>query len=196
MKDEEHSTKICNTCEKEKALSEFRYQHNCCKCCLNLKNREYFKTKKGLVTKKYSDQLKVSRKRGYGKPEYTLNELREWALSQQKFHELYEAWKLSGYQKLLVPSFDRTDDYKRYSLNRLQIMTWQENKDKFHKDSKSGKNRKRSRRVNQISMGGDAIIEHYSQTNASRVTGISQFHIWSCCNGERKSAGGYRWSYV
>lgn len=36
-------------------------------------------------------------------------------------------------------------------------------------------------------------IKFKSQAEASRVTGIPQSNIWKCLNGERKTAGGYKW---
>ena len=33
-------------------------------------------------------------------------------------------------------------------------------------------------------------------TQASKATGIARQHIGACCNGKRKSAGGYHWQYL
>ena len=40
------------------------------------------------------------------------------------------------------------------------------------------------------------ILEFPSAHEASRQTGINQSHICDCCNGKRKSAGGYYWHYA
>ena len=40
------------------------------------------------------------------------------------------------------------------------------------------------------------ILEFPSQMEASRQTGTNQGHIWGCCNGRRKSAGGFLWFYA
>ena len=40
------------------------------------------------------------------------------------------------------------------------------------------------------------ILEFPSLREAERQTGINQGHICDCCNGKRKSAGGYYWHYV
>ena len=40
------------------------------------------------------------------------------------------------------------------------------------------------------------IMEFPSQMEASRQTGTKQGHIWGCCNGRRKSAGGFYWHYA
>ena len=43
---------------------------------------------------------------------------------------------------------------------------------------------------------GELLATFPSTREAERVTGISQSHISSCCNGKRKSAGGYIWRYI
>ena len=196
MKDENLSTKKCITCNKEKQLSDFNYPRNECKKCKNIKNAAYRKTKKGLIASKYSCQIVTSRKRNHDKPDYTVDELQEWALNQDIFHKLFKSWEMSGYEKMLVPSFDRTDDYQGYSLDRLQIMTWQENKDKGHNDARNGINNKKSKSVIQFSKDGERITEHYSMYRACRVTGIIRENIRACCKGRRKTAGGFKWSYA
>ena len=47
----------------------------------------------------------------------------------------------------------------------------------------------------QFSKDGKFIKEWQSLAEASRQLGISQPHICSCCKGQRKSAGGYKWKY-
>ena len=43
---------------------------------------------------------------------------------------------------------------------------------------------------------GELLATFPSTNEAGRVTGITQQHISSCCNGKRKSAGGYVWRYI
>ena len=43
---------------------------------------------------------------------------------------------------------------------------------------------------------GELLATFPSTREAARVTGINQSHISSCCNGNRKSAGGYKWRYL
>lgn len=43
---------------------------------------------------------------------------------------------------------------------------------------------------------GELLAIFPSTNEAGRVTGINQSHICSCCNGKRKSAGGYIWRYI
>lgn len=51
------------------------------------------------------------------------------------------------------------------------------------------------KRVLQIK-DGQIKAEYSSASEASRITGLSQGNISSCCRGERKSAGGYVWKYT
>lgn len=61
-------------------------------------------------------------------------------------------------------------------------------KGKFGKDNSSYK------KVIQIK-NGKIITEFYGTQEAQRQTGIQQSSISLCCNGKRKSAGGYQWKY-
>ena len=67
--------------------------HNWCKDCFNEHNKNYNKTKNGLVKCMYSGQKKGSRQRGHTMPNYKLEELREWVFAQKNFKELYNNWK-------------------------------------------------------------------------------------------------------
>ena len=43
---------------------------------------------------------------------------------------------------------------------------------------------------------GELLATFPSTMEAGRKTGINQSHICSCCNGNRKSAGGFVWGYA
>lgn len=43
---------------------------------------------------------------------------------------------------------------------------------------------------------GNLLTTFSSAHEAKRVTGISQGNICACCNGKRKSAGGYNWRFA
>ena len=196
-------TKKCNHCRLRKLLSLFGRNKAmpdglslCCKKCKSESYRKYSRTKRGLIQMIYLDQKKSSIRRGYEPPKYSKTALLKWAISQPIFHDLYNEWAESGHKKHMRPSFDRTDDYKRYSLERLQIMTWQENNDKGRADTINGVNKKRLISVDQLSANGVKIKTHHSMSGAQRLTGVSKQGISSCCKGGRKSAGGYVWRYA
>lgn len=195
--------KKCTKCLSLKTLSEFS-KHACskdglesqCRICNTetVKNRS--RTKKGLITSIYCHQRGNSKNRGYPPPDYTLDELKNWGLNQEIFHKLYDLWVASGYKNRLSPSFDRTDDYKGYSLCRLQIITWGENEAKGNTDMINGINNKLSKAVIQLSKSGEFIAKYYSSAQASRCTPAKQANISKCCNGDRGSAGGFKWVFA
>lgn len=59
----------------------------------------------------------------------------------------------------------------------------------------------RNRRVAQklakpvVQFDGKIFVVWDSIIEASRKTGVNNSHISSCCKGERKTAGGYKWRY-
>lgn len=197
-------TKVCSICKTEKLISEF-YRHKgflygvdaWCKECHGEKYKNYRRTKEGLISYIYTNQKQRSKKKKYHEITYTLQDLQEWAFSQKLFHELYDNWKISNYDKMLIPSFDRKDDYKGYFLSNLQIMTWVENNIKGHKDRKNGINNKHSKAVVGINKKTGEKISFYSIIEAHRRSGIHLGDISECCIGKsnRKSAGGYIWEF-
>jgi len=196
-------TKICTQCNINKPLTDYyKFKRNkdglgmVCKACCGEKEVNYKRTKKGMFTRIYSNQRQNSRRRGDVQPNYNLAELREWAYSQPNFDGLYDAWVDAEYHVNMKPSCDRLNDYKPYTFDNLQLITWGENNVKRRTDMINGINNKKSVPVNQYDMDGNFIKAHYSQQNAARLTGTHQSHIWSCCIGERNHTGGYKWAYA
>ena len=196
------NTKKCSKCKEYKILDEFHkrkisndgYQ-NVCQICKYSQVKVHYRTKKGLITKIYKSQKLSSKKRGHNPPVYTIEELKLWIISQHNFETLYENWVNSDYEKNLSPSVDRLDDYKGYTLDRLQLMTWGENKEKGHKDRVDGINNKRSKSVIQMDLDGNFIKEFYSMHQAERKTIAKISNIHKVCNGLRNNAGGFIWKY-
>ena len=54
----------------------------------------------------------------------------------------------------------------------------------------------RSKPVLQFTKDGKFVNEYYSAWEAARQTGIAQSGISNCCNGKRKSAGGFKWQHA
>ena len=114
---------------------------------------------------------------------------------------------LSGYDKMLRPSCDRTDNSKSYCLTRLNLTTWKENKDNGHRDKKNGLHCSQSKPVKGINIKSGKIVEFHSINHAERELGIDQAIISKVCLGIKrmdgrgylytpKTAGGYRWEFL
>lgn len=50
--------------------------------------------------------------------------------------------------------------------------------------------------VIQVNLDGRVLKEWRCIADASKTLKINDAHIWKCCNGTRKSAGGYKWKYL
>ena len=70
----------------------------------------------------------------------------------------------------------------------------EEHKEKIAEKMKN--NPKKIKPIIGISKVSGLILEFPSLKEASRQTGINQGHICECCNGKRKSAGGFYWLYA
>ena len=196
--------KNCNMCSERKELSMFNVRAtssdgkmSTCRDCDNERKREYYKTIPGLVSRIYSHQKANSKARGYNLPTYTKEQLIVWMNDQDDFNGLWSNWINSGCNKRLTPSVDRKDDYSSYTLDNIQLMTWEENKLKSEKDIKSGTNTKSSRAVVGVHIETKESVEFYSVSKASRSLKIDRSDITKCCNNHPRylRAGNYKWEY-
>jgi len=183
-------------CGKYKAISEFYMngdrRASQCKECIKKQVMDRARTRLGLAGVIYARQHTFSKKRGHPPPNYTLKEFRLWLFDCLLFEELYLAWVKSGYDKMTIPSVDRLDDSKPYSLDNIQIMTWRENKQKAHRDMREGKiihGTKPHKAIVHLVLHSDEIIEYPSVREASRLFGKSASHISHTCNGNHKAYG-------
>lgn len=196
--------KTCSKCKDEKPRSEFSPHkltsdglNSWCRACVNLAVNASNKTRSGLVRKIYGNQRFSSKRRGHPMPTYTKEDLCEWVYSQPNFEVLYQNWVKSGYDKSLIPSVDRRDDYVGYTIdNLLRVCTWGENRDRNHADRKNGVNNKMSKAIRQLTLEGNLVKEHYSARSAARAVGAHQSNIWDALNGRSEYSAGYKWEYA
>jgi len=97
----------------------------------------------------------------------------------------------------------RSDDFK-IKMSRISVgrVITDDIKNKISKSlkvrgfwiGKSGIKHNHSKSVNQYNSFGELLNQFGSTREAKRITGIS--HISCCCNGQRKSAGGFFWKYA
>lgn len=200
---QDYTEKRCCTCGITKPIIDFCKvktrkdgRQTSCRNCAKINIANYRKTKKGVITTIYNSQRLNSKKRGHAPPKYTGIDLRKWMFCNPVFDEIYVKWVNSGYSKKLKPSCDRIDDYKSYTFDNIQIVTWQENNAKSHSDRRNGINNKASKAVIQKSMNGEFIYKFHSVHCASRVTGFLMSSIAKCCRKERRSLHGYKWSFA
>ena len=152
--------------------------------------QRYRKTKKGVLTNIYNKQKERSRERGFPEPNYSLQELHDKFLDDNKFNRIFREWVRSGYSKEAKPTIDRIDCLKPYKKDNIQVLNWAENRYKQRFEFK----RIRAKKVYKV-VGNRVVNIYKSVSHAVRETGIHQGNISSCLNGRRKTAGGYRWSY-
>lgn len=127
--------KTCKDCGKELPFSSFRkkpsnkdgYEIRCKEC----RNIRYNKADpRRVFAKIYNSQVANSVTRNHPAPDYTLDQLKDWVDSQPHAYNLWQNYVNSGYDNKLRPSVDRLDDSKPYRLNNIQLITWNENRQK------------------------------------------------------------------
>jgi hypothetical protein len=192
-------------CSKCKIIKSFNLFHKnsleksgrqaYCKKCVYENLKQKSRTKKGLLFAIYFTQVSSSKYRGHDLPKYSKECLVNWALSQDKFYDLYNEWVISGYPKEKTPSVDRLDDSKGYSFDNIQIVDWKTNRQKFCDNVKKGIDTRMCKTVNQYTIEGKFIKQFYSLRQAERETKINNSHISAVCRGVQKTAGGFIWKY-
>ena len=187
--------KECKKCLHFKSRDKFAKDKNrkdglfcyCKKCSLVLA-KSYSRTKDGVVTIIYASQKNSSKKRIHERPSYTKQELKNWLYSKELFHKLFNDWEDSDFKKNLKPSVDRIDDDIGYTMENIQLTTWEENNTKGTISS--------YKRVHQFDLEGNFITSYRSMTTASIATNTEISKISLCCNGYRKKTNGFRWKLV
>lgn len=173
----------CSYCGKVKKIGEFNKMKASklgisyeCKECINNRLHSARRTKKGFVEKIYRTQLQKSKKRKHPAPTYDLVALRQWLYAQPHFHELWDNYVASDYDRQLAPSCDRKRSSKPYTLDNLQVVTWGENPTNFRVEVESGEfvisGSKSRRAVNHFdTLTGELITTYPSLQHAERGTG-------------------------
>lgn len=185
----------CPDCSKQREVRYDAYKSaetSCCRTCTNLRRptkpeeelfdwKAYYHSKVGKLSCLFQQQKARCKEKGWEAPKYSQEELTAWGMESLTYHTLFEQWEASGYLKHLSPSVDRLDDYKTYSLDNIQIVTWQENNDKGRYWQVIGKNTKNSLAVDQLSMDGIFIQRFHSIKEAARVVGTDDSKKLGVC---------------
>lgn len=151
----------------------------------------------GKIGEIYNTQNTKSKIRGHLPPQYSKEEFLKYCINSEKFVELWVGWVYGGYDRLLAPSIDRIKNEYGYSFENIQVMTLEENVAKFHYDIMNGKTTKVIKRVNQICLKTDVVLESfYSIKAASVATNVDKCDISKCANSKRKTAGGFKWMFA
>jgi len=195
MTQKQQTTKVCIKCDIEKPIEKFIKKENRCKACKIKYNVERQRNKETFFCKLYTEQKYSSIKRNHAPPMYTLKELEDEYKNTTQFKRLFKEWENSNYEKYKKPSFDRLDNNKGYSLDNIQLVTWEENDNNAHSDMRKGiliHGTKPQKQVSQYTKDGEFINKFVSIREAGRNTGVDYGNI-SRAVSNKKIAGGFLW---
>ncbi len=171
-----------------KKLSKRYYKEN--KKQIQDYKQRYKRTDHGLIRRMYGEQRLRSKRKGFPEPQYTFEELKEWCLSQEIFHKLYNEWVKSDYDVKLKPSIDRINPLKHYYFGNIQLLTWGKNEQKGHHESFITQGKP----VIKFGLDNKYISIYYSGTEASRKNKTPVHRIRRSCN-KKTQTGGFKWRY-
>jgi hypothetical protein len=121
---------------------------------------------------------------------YSLLEFQRRFIEDPKFNKLYREWIRGGCQLRDRPTVDRIDCMKGYTMDNIQILTWEQNRYK----QRSELAKIRARKVFQM-RNGELINIFHSVSEAVRKTGVAQGNLSTVLHGKRKRANGFEWAY-
>lgn len=191
--------KGCYYCGNIKPITEFNKNKSkpsghCdeCKECKKVLDLNYRRSEVGLLTKIYGTQKHKSMLRGHPLPSYSKVQLIEF-MYKNNYIKLYDTWVSSGYNINLVPSIDRVNRNLPYTLENIQLVTWEFNNQKGREESKEAY----SKRVQQYSRDGELLGIYPSIREASRTTGLDHNTISENAKGLRKNfVSPFIWKFV
>ena len=193
--------KICSRCDISQDISEFALKkrdgllNSWCNACNRETSKNYYRTRRGLISKIYISQKASSLRRGHNNPEYSLGWLRDWVYVQSNFEALFKVWEASNYLRDLAPSIDRLNDNLPYTKNNIRLVSWKVNNEKGQNCYTNSDNPKIGRRVIQMSLAGEVLQEFPNIALPAKLLGCSQGEISRVCMKKRKTCKGFKWEY-
>lgn len=130
--------RVCTKCGGTPPHVQFKMRgdktglESLCAGCRRVYDRAWGHTPAGWLGRLYKTQRRSSKKRGHPHPSYTQEELGAWASAQGTYKTLWEDWVASGFERMRAPSVDRIDICKPYTLGNIRLVSWEENKLKYH----------------------------------------------------------------
>ena len=165
--------------------------HRMCKRCTNEDGNNRRKTKHGLIMHIYGNQGYCAKTRGHKPPNYSGKKLERWMMSQDVFHELFEKWEKYDYHREMVPTCDRINVNKTYTLGNLQIVTNKRNHKNGIIDVQRGKIGN-AKKVKGYVIATGQIVRFGSINDAARWLNIKHPAILRVCIGKRNHVHGYK----
>lgn len=170
-----------------------------------LYNRGYRSTHKGdfknWLTKTYSRIKRDSKNKFNEEPSFSKEQLKLWVL-ERNIMNLLDTYSSSNFDKNKNPSIDRLDDYKGYSFDNIQLVTWEVNNQRGRLSEKNKKQcsdmaKKRwSKKVAQLDAEGNILAIYASTREAGRILNLDNSTISKVCRGITSNCGGFDWRYV
>jgi len=162
------------------------------------------RTVEGWYTKTYGRMTRDNKNKFNLPLPFSKEEFIKWIQEnyKDKFKKLFQDYVDSDCDKYLNPSIDRIDDYKSYTFENMQLITWKENDVKGTNGVKNkvscaevGK-KYCSKTVMQYDTENNLLMIFSSTHEVERVTGIDASAVAHACRQYKKGKPGYAKGYI
>ena len=170
-----------------------------CKSCVREYTQRRNNSYEGVIKQAYNHQVQNSKKRGHPPPDYTIEQLITYCESHG-YKDLYNNYLISCRDIKLRPSVDRLDSTIGYTLENIELVTWEVNNKRANEERLLGKGSQSNfcQPVVRISNEGAEVLYH-SMAEAERQNNIGNRDGQRLTNYFRikgKKCGGFRWRKV
>lgn len=178
----------CITCGIFKPIKAKSMCQNCWHKVKRKTNRDFWlSTRYTEITQRCTNPKSNSADRYNGLEICSREEFKSKFINDPQFLYIFDQWGKNNYDILYSPSIDRIDNSKGYTIDNIQILT--------HSDN-SSKDQDRTA-INCYTKTGVFVKRFESQREAEeQLDNVYQANVWKCCNGLRKTSGGYRFEYA
>lgn len=132
-------------------------------------------------------------------------ELKQFVI-KNNIQDMLDYWIKNDCNKDFTPSINRLDDYKWYSLDNIELITWKENNNKWRKSIKTIEKvhnklwiiakQKFSKKVQQMDLDWNLIAIYPSVREAGRQLWMDYGNISKVCRWEIKTYFNNQFVYV
>ena len=147
------------------------------------KKINYYRTMNGFLTHRYASMKQRN------VVSFSKEELSKWLDCRKRlFEKLLIEWKKNGFKREFSPSINRIDDFKGYSIDNIELITWKKNNELGINSIKTKKQKERPVTLHK----GNENVDFNSIKDACKFLNVTHQSVCKVVNGKYKTCKGYK----